>query len=200
LLAYTVDEHAWAEMYLDGPGWVVVEAGTAGRIPPPDPEPDPKELDYYLAGLDEITPELLAEDAGPSAGLDPRYGLAIIPAIWLGLLSIKAWRQLAPWVARHRALHRVAYRAVLDRLAEVVVRREYGETWDEFAGRIGTQVPEFKAITEAHLRAAYSGRDPLDRVAWLTLRRQVLVRIAAAYPTGRRWVGWLNPVSWVGIR
>jgi hypothetical protein len=45
------------------------------------------------------------------------------------------------------------------------------------------------------LRAAYSGRDPLDRVAWLTLRRQVLARIAKAYPASRQWVGWLNAVK-----
>jgi transglutaminase-like putative cysteine protease len=200
LMAYTVDEHAWAEMYLNGPGWVVVEAGTAGRIPPPDPEPDPKELDSYLAAITDLPPDLVADDPVARVGFNPRYLIALLPAVLLGLFGLKGWRQFVPRVAPRRILHRVAYRAVLDRLAEVVVRREYGETWDDFAERVAAAVPEFVPLTEAHLRAAYGGRDPLDRAGWLALRRQALARIERAYPAYRRWRGRLNPFSWLGVR
>jgi transglutaminase-like putative cysteine protease len=201
LMACTTDDHAWAEIYLAGAGWVVVESATKGRIPPPDPTPDPRETDYYQSLVTK-------EPALPNAPKD--HGLAlwrlrlVLPFSLIVVLgaaySIKVYRRLAVRFVPGRLLYRIGYRAVLDCLAEAGVRRGEGDTWDEFAATIAGWAPEFAELTAAHLRGAFAGGQRLDRQRWLVLLALVRRRIAATIPPSRRIPGLLNPLSWINVR
>ncbi len=201
LMAYTTDAHAWAEIYLEGAGWVNVESATKGRIPPPDPSPDPRETDYYQSLL-ATEPALLGEPESHGHAAGPfRLMLPFALLLTLGLVySIKIYRRLAVRFVADHLLYRIGYRAVLDCLAEVGVRRSTGDTWDEFAVTIAGWAPEFAQLTEAHLRGAFAGGRRLDRRQWLVLLAQVRGRIGATVPAFRRILGLLNPLSWIGVR
>jgi hypothetical protein len=202
LMGYNTDGHAWAEMYLDGIGWVVAEGGTKGRIPPPDPVPDPKELDHYLAAIGEVPAEVFADDSKSTSflRLTPARAAALVPLTLLGLFALKWWMLfLAPLLVSTSRLPRVAYRSVLVRLAEVGLRREYGETWDDFAERVAKVAPEFERMTGAHLRAAFGSGSSLEREEWFDLSRKTAAHLAEKFPAGRRWRGKLNPLTWFGI-
>jgi hypothetical protein len=196
LMAYSSDAHAWAELYLAGAGWVIVESATKGRIPPPDPVPDPGEIDHYLSLLGNEP----ASDAEGFWGLSARLTTAFSLILVLGLYSPKVYRRLAVRFVAVPLLYRIGYRAVLDSLAEVGVRRDTGDTWDEFASTVAGWAPEFSELTEAHLRGAFAQDRRLDRHQWLALLARVRGRIAATMPASRRVVGLLNPFSWIGVR
>ncbi len=203
MLAYSTDEHAWAEIYLQGVGWVVVEAGVKGRIPPSDPQPDPRELDHFLQLIGDLPQELFQDDSPPGIpwGVVLFYVIAWtgVPSVICGFYSIKLWRLLFPLIANQRELPRLGYRALLDRMAEVGLRREPGETWDEFAERIRKVVPDFAALTEAHLRHTYGVGNSIASSEWRKLQQQVGRQVEQSVPRYRRWLGWLNPFSWVGV-
>ncbi|MGA2068480.1 MAG: transglutaminase domain-containing protein, partial [Thermoguttaceae bacterium] len=201
MMAYTGDAHAWAEMYLEGAGWVVVESATKGRIPPPDPTPDPHETDYYLSLLGE-TPALPDEPEDDAYAAWPyRLMFPFSLVLTLGLVySPKIYRRLAVRFAADNRLYRVGYRAVLDRLAEVGVQRGAGDTWDEFAATVAGWAPEFAELTEAHLCGAFAGGRRFDRRQWLARLAAVRGRIAATVPASRRIAGLLNPLSWIGVK
>lgn len=197
-LVYTGDAHAWAEMYVEGVGWVVVEAATSGRIPPPDPEPDPKEVDYYLSLLGDVPPEVFASSPGGWRRTAAVGGTASLSLGLILLYAIKFMRLLLPFVMETAALYRIGYRSVLDRLAQVGIRRHYAETWDEFAGRVGDFAPDFVPLTEMHLQKAFSDAD-IDKTQWKELQKQVVRQIRSHVPWTKRWLGWMNPLSWLGV-
>ncbi len=134
-VAYNTDRHAWAEIYLDQIGWIVMEASAKGRVAAADPEPDPRELDRFLSTIGEVPPEVLADDESKSRSISRlvRSGvpLAIVLAL-MALYAVKLWRGVRPRFVAASVLPRVGYRAVLDRLAEIGYRRNFGETWEEF--------------------------------------------------------------------
>ena len=196
--------HAWCEVYLQGAGWVPID-GSPETIDPPTPRPDTV-LQQRLVDREN-------GEAPPPAGktwLDASLeflrrwlpvslmcGGAALP---IALYGVKAWRRLAPRLAPAGQLYRVAFRAVLDRLAEVGVRRRFGETREDFALRLATLGPEFEELTAGHVRQAVAGRTTFDRARWESLRARVEGRIARAFPPLRRLLGALNPVSWFGAR
>jgi hypothetical protein len=116
------------------------------------------------------------------------------------LYLIKIWRRLAPRLASVEQMNRVCYRASLDRLAEVGLVREFGETREEFGGRIAQLAPEFAALTADHVRQSVGGVAELDRERWLALHEQTGRRLRSLFSRLRRWLGLANPVSWVMVR
>jgi len=199
------DAHAWCEIYLRGAGWTPIDGSPEKTIDPPPPHLDPV-LKQHLT-------DKLNEDAPPPTGkklleqvLDflQRWlllGLAAAAATLLAVLySVKIWRRLAPALAPAGQLYRVCFRAVLDRLAEVGVRRRFGETREEFALRLPVLGPEFAELSAGHVRQAVSGRDTFDRARWNSLKTQVEARIAGMSSLIRRLCGVLNPVSWMWAR
>ena len=197
-LVYSSDAHAWAEMYVEGIGWIAVEASTQGRIPPPDAEPDPREVDYYLSLLSDVPPEVFATSSGGWRRTATVGGAAGFSLGLILLYAIKFVRLLLPLVMETAAWYRVGYRSVLDRLAQVGIRRNYAETWDEFADRVGEFSPDFVPLTELHLQKSYSNAD-VDRSQWKELHRRIVRQIRAHVPWTKRWLGWLNPLSWLGV-
>ena len=168
LLLYASDAHAWAEVYVARFGWVVAESATQGCVPTADPEPDPREHDRYLALLGEVPPEMFAGDATALdrlRGAAPRWLLAAAVLSALALYLVKFWRQLRPEFADPGALHRVSYCAVLDRLAEVGVRRRFGDTWDDFAERVRALSPPYVTARGTSPPLAIPARSPPPRRA-----------------------------------
>ena len=112
--------------------------------------------------------------------------------------SIKLWRRAAPWIAGPRSRPRVLYRAALDRLAEVGVRREWGESREAFAARVRRTLPSLGALTGLDVAAAFGGR--ADDAKMRELERAVYRERAASVPFWRRGIGALNPFSWMWTR
>ncbi len=203
LLLQDTDAHAWCEIYLQGVGWVVTDATPERREEEPIPPPDVV-LQAHYGEMNHPVPELEHPEHRPDPKHAPHPGrpwYAAFPLLAVACLyGVKAWRRLAPRVAPQRQLYRVCYRAVLDRLAEVGVTRQFGETREEFAAGLARWAPEFAEMTAAHLRRAVADREDADRSRWLALQTRVTARINAAFPAYCRLLGILRPAPWLRVR
>jgi transglutaminase-like putative cysteine protease len=204
LLLQHTDAHQWCEVYFEGVGWVVVDASPGRSITKPDPEPDPatqsrfaeKNREPEAKVVDQMQDE---ESAAKRRAWAPTVeAMAVLPPLLLVLaaVAIKAWRRLAPRWVSGRSLDRVGYRAILDRLTEVGLSRQFGETRGEFAIRVAKIVPGFVTATEAFDRRALTGEGGLDRSAWIELDMNISALIATAFPVRRRLLGLANPLAW----
>ncbi|HHN75650.1 MAG TPA: transglutaminase family protein [Acidobacteria bacterium] len=192
--------HAWAEIYLDGVGWVPID-------------PSPENLDPPLPPPDLDLQRLLGELARPPAGVDGRpstahiwpdwrqwlhWAFLLAATLWLAGYPIKLWRRLAPllWTTDRRG--RLALRASLDRLAEAGYLRRESESWERFARRAAAVAPALPSLIQRHLAASF-GRHRLGRGEGRVLARNV-ARDLAARGGWRRRLGWLRPWLWTRSR
>lgn len=200
------NSHAWPELYLEGVGWVVVDVMPERSLDPPPP-PSDEQLQQLLAemlrGLRPLPPDG-TEPGRPISEIVASIrnlltiglvGLAVL-AIALGY-AIKLWRRIVPRFVGPPTLPRVAYRAALDVLSECGVVREWGESREAFAWRVGDRAPSFLGLTMHHTAAVWGGRwaeRPADEI------RAALVRLskdmARSVPWWRRALGVLHPWSW----
>ncbi|MEY4509537.1 MAG: hypothetical protein RLZZ450_1659 [Pseudomonadota bacterium] len=203
--------HAWPEVYLDGVGWVIVDVQPQ-RTLDPAPEPPDADLQRLLGQLARgIRP--LPPDGGPPGTFwkdwlanaarwaGTQLGRGLVCALVLLYLA-KLWRRLAPSFAPVKSLARVAYRAELDRLAEVGVTRRRGESREAFAERVHGELPSFEQLTAAHvgarfgsLRAQTNGRPELTH-----LSTRVRSERARAFALWRRALGVFVPWSFFKAR
>ena len=199
LLLLESDAHRWCEIYLDGAGWFIIDPSLKS-IDPPRPAPDPVltklvTRNHHREEL-KIVERLRAEESGSTG-----KWLAVFILTWLAILyGIKVWRLLAPRIVPEAWLHRVCYRAALDRLAEVGLFRRFGETRAEFAQRIASLTPDFTTLSAAHERRSFGAGGDTGRQRWLEMQVRVTGCIDRAFPRPRRLVGALNPVSWLSVR
>ena len=203
--------HAWPEVYLDGVGWVVVDVQPERTL---DPAPDPPDADLQrLLGQLARGIRPLPPDGGPPGTFwkdwlrdaarwaGTALGRALVCAL-VALYLVKLWRRIAPAVARDGSLPRVAYRAELDRLAEVGITRQRGESREAFAERVQRELPSFAALTALHvgarfgsLRARTKSRPELSLLA-----RHVRGERARAFRLWRRALGAIVPWSFLKAR
>jgi transglutaminase-like putative cysteine protease len=197
--------HAWPEVYVDGAGWVIMDVSpqTVVSAGPAPPDPD---LQRLLADLVRGERPLPIEGTPPPKVDELAETILLVVAQVLGgallcafafLFGMKSWRRLAPLIVSpaHRA--RVSYRAALDRLSDVAIRREYGETQEAFARRMATVSPSIASLTRSHLAVRYGKGvigDPRETLA------VVAREIRDAYPWWRRALGALHPWSWLRTR
>jgi transglutaminase-like putative cysteine protease len=202
------DAHAWPELYLEGVGWVVLDIA-AEHV-----------LDEASAPMDDDLQRMLGEMAREPDPMDeeqledkPREKGALLKGLLtalgvlaalalLGLYGTKTWRRLAPWFVRGDAGARLAYRAVLDSLADQGELRNFGETREAFAARLRAKAPTLARLTELHVEARLGekGLAPEKRAEFASLLARARAEVRAAAPLWRRVLGHLHPYNFVRVK
>ncbi|MET0388504.1 MAG: transglutaminase domain-containing protein [Polyangiales bacterium] len=208
ILVTGANSHAWPEFYVDGVGWVIGDVSPAQSLdaPPPPPDPDLQRL------LGEMARGLKPLPQSEERPLDPLIETAQLLRVWVVrgtlfallatlvlLYSVKLWRRAAPQFAG-TSIARVAYRAELDRLADVSLSRQFGETRERFAERIAQVSPSFVLLTQRHLAAKFSRERATDPHEVRSLSRKVATELRGGVSWWRRWLGALTPWSWLWSR
>ena len=213
ILVRSGDAHAWPELYLDGVGWIVLDISAERNLDEAG-QPLDEDLQRMLGEMARDQPADPAEEVeddpedGSGLSIDPWVAMAVLVGLILVVLyGIKLWRRVAPIVSGPRAQPRVRYRAFLDRLAEVGLSRELGETREQFAARVRATVPAFGEATSLHVAARL--RDPAteaakrpewSRTIWRDLARDFRKQLGAGTKWWRRILGLLHPVSFLDSR
>ncbi|MDD9946923.1 MAG: transglutaminase domain-containing protein [Myxococcales bacterium] len=207
LLLTGANAHAWPEIYIDGVGWVVADVSPEQALDPPPPPPDPDlqrllgEMARGLRPLPATADNVLqpvvhvARELYAALRAGVVYG---VPIVLLMFYLVKLWRRLAPRFGRERALPRLAYRAQLDRLSELSLRRSYGESREAFAARVAGRFPGFSKLTAVHVAAAFRPEgQAVARNELRLLERAARSELSRAAPSWRRALGWLTPWSFL---
>lgn len=221
LVLTSSDAHAWPEIHLTDVGWVAFDVAVENVVSsmPPPPDPDLQRLLGELARGEEPIPvdgergqSLWASLRAAFGTLAQGAGVAAV-LLLLSLVAVKLGRRLAPRFASPASLPRVAYRAVLDALADVAVLRRFGESREAFARRVRTTVPSLDELTRLHLAARYGGPAALpgdgpaaaaggngapDEIRRLV--QEVAGELRRAVPWWRRLAGALVPWTWLRVR
>ena len=206
------DAHAWPELYIEGLGWIVLDIAAERNLDKPRPQAD-DDLQRLLGEMAREQPPDPKESpkqkkpAGKGRNWGKDLGIAglwFIGALLAAAYLYKMWRRLAPVFASGRAMPRVGYRAMLDVLAEAGHQREFGETREAFAARIGDLCPTFSKLTDMHSAARLrnptldpTGRPELDKSRWKEALRATRRELRKGGRGFRRFLGILNPVSFL---
>lgn len=203
LLIKSGDAHAWAEIYLDGIGWIPIEVTPEKTDVEPSPfqEKDLQQLLGEMARKEGRTER--AAYNGPKLGELLEKVWAAVPYVVLALIliayAIKLWRLLVPAVASEKNRARLAYRAALDRCSAAGHVRRRGEPPERFAQRIADVAPSLDPLTGVHVGTALGSRAPLaagkGRSA-PSLSSDVGREVRQSTPWWRWLLGGLNPIAW----
>jgi transglutaminase-like putative cysteine protease len=203
--------HAWPEVYLDGVGWVVFDVQPEQTLDPP-PEAADADLQRLLGqlarGMKPMTPEGLPPASEWSRWIKAfaRKALAGMVYLALGVMLVlylvKLWRAAAPALSSSSSLARVAYRAEIDRLAEVGITRRRGESREAFAARVRAELPSLAPLTLLHVGARFGSERAKSATKHdiQTLRRGLRAERNSRYGLFTRWLGALLPWSWLKAR
>lgn len=216
LLLMSNNSHAWCEIYLQGLGWYPIdispEKSNAVAMDPPDAD-----LQKMLGEM--ARDETSDEEGVPTQPKDAQKDMrALVRVIGYFLLLCLIGAVIACYVHKiyiHVIAHfgtdkvRAAriYKASLTCLAEIGVRRRYGETREEFAERLHDKVPVLQELTQYYVRSdfGYTERfstylplpDDKDLAADYSALKKSLGNLA---PWWRRLIGIINPFSWLFVK
>ncbi|MEM9597815.1 MAG: transglutaminase domain-containing protein [Acidobacteriota bacterium] len=195
--------HAWPEVYLEDVGWVVVDPSPATSLDEPMAAADQRLQQMLGEMMRQQQDEQGFEDQLRQAvdwGAILRRVLALLAVVLAAAYSVKVYRFVIPWLARPSSVPRVGYRAALDRLADVGLRRSFGESRESFARRLESSTPSFDRLTRAHLGWALgSGQRPAAGPLRALVSR-IPAELRTHVPLWRRILGVLDPFSWVRVR
>ncbi|MCB9527010.1 MAG: transglutaminase domain-containing protein [Myxococcales bacterium] len=189
--------HAWPEIHVAGVGWIPFDV-----YPEQSDEPPPRFVDQ---SLESLLGELARDDPTGGRAPDPEtrfaipwatMGHALLGALSVMLLlgyAVKFGRLLVPVM---RPSPRFAFAATLDRLSDVGIARQRGETRERYAERVAGLTPSLAALTTVHLRQSLGRPGPGDADAIDDLARRVRREVGRALPGWKRALGWLNPWGW----
>ena len=203
LLIQAIHGHAWPEIYLRGVGWVIVDPAPQQTLV--DMSTDPQnELQQMLGDMlrDEAAfAEFLEsrQSAFPNLVLALRMIGALLLALIISGYLIKIYRLWVPGHGNPQLQYRHSYRAALDWLASVGLRRRTGESREAFARRVADLSPAFAPLTQAHLAAALgSGHQSAATAAnWQQMANTVGAEVRDKIPAWKLLLGYLNPFSWL---
>jgi protein-glutamine gamma-glutamyltransferase len=203
--------HAWPEIYLDGIGWVVVDVHPERTLDPAMEPPD-ADLQRLLGLLARGTKPLPPDASEPPPywkdwlrALFARAFGALgftLAAVVVALYLVKLARRLAPRFAHGDARARSAYRAELDRLAELGMVRRPGESHEAFAERAASALPSFTPLTRLFVGVRFGSPSARARAeAELpALSRALDGERGRAFALWRRLLGVLEPWSFLKVR
>lgn len=202
LMVRGADAHAWPEIYLEDVGWVVIDPAPEQTLDEPSGPPDQR-LQSMLGEMmrQELSSEMDFGDSDPFNWnrLKLLALLALFALLGVGY-AVKFYRALAPYFSRPLQRYRLAYRATLDRLAEVGMKRKFGESRESFAERTQGHAPSFVELTRHHLSWALGSAERLPAAQFSRLMVGVENEIRGSTPVWRRVLGFLNPFSWLLAR
>ena len=206
LLIQAVHGHAWPEIYFRDVGWVIVDPAPLRTLV--DMTTDPQNnLQQLLA--DMLRNEASFEDfvtSQQTALIDLQAVLRVLyllaAATLISAYLVKFYRLWIPPRGGMEKQHRLTYRAVLDRLAAVGLRRHYGESREQFAQRVSGTAPSIHPLTRSHLACALGGQRAMisDQRHWSALSQAVGTEIRNNVPRWKQLAGLLNPFSWLLTR
>ena len=200
------DAHAWPEIYIAGVGWTVLDISPKHTVSPPPPPPDPEQQKALGQMVRPLNPPKNQEPpkSGPETdirGIVLTWMLRVLLAALLVLYLGKLWRRISVRLCRPASVSRVAFRAALDRLAEVSFLRRTAQTREQFCLDLAQKVPSLRPLTEIHIEDAFGEKPRVrPRTQYLQLLRSVSKEIWSAKPGWRVALGYLDPVSWIRVR
>ncbi|MFZ5443127.1 MAG: DUF4129 domain-containing transglutaminase family protein [Myxococcota bacterium] len=191
VLVFANEAHAWPELYVDGVGWVTFDI-----VPERSDEPPAVHVDQDLeAALGELARKPPPDTLEDKPLVIPWELIGIVTAALAGLAVLLAY---AVKVGRRviASTPRLAYRSVLDALADLGLTRHPGESRERHAARLAARLPSFPALTQAHLRLALGHDDEATRRRVLELSRAAKSELRQSTPLWLRAGAAFNPVGW----
>lgn len=206
LLIQAINGHAWPEIFLDGVGWVIVDPAPSRTLV--DMSVDPQNSLQQLLGdmlRDEASFDEFIESQVESSfpiGTIARVFVALLLVMLLAAYVVKIYRLHVPRFAQPDTRYRLSYRATLDSLSALGMRRRYGESREAFARRLSAMTPTFSAMTRSHLETALSEGKPaaLEEargIDWIALNQRIRQEIRRHVPWWKHLLAFINPFAWM---
>jgi protein-glutamine gamma-glutamyltransferase len=209
VLLTSSDAHAWPELWVDGLGWVILDVSPEQVLDNPVPPTD-EELTEQLGEMARQEPTNPQREGSAEAPERPSlWSILWLQLFWtfvlglIGLYVVKLWRRLAPWALSPAAQPHVAYRRVLDELAEAGILRPKGMSREAWAQSLRTQFPSLVRLTAMHNEARFGAAPVFDansRRRWLDGLKAFETEIEQAVPLRKRLIYVLNPISFLFTR
>ena len=207
LLIQAIHGHAWPEVYFKDYGWVIIDPAPQQTLV--DMSTDPQNSLQQLLG-DMLRNEASFNDfVGSQRGAGIPWqvlfnGLYVLVGLALAWgYSVKVYRLRIPAHSNRGNLHKVGYRAILDRLSALGYRRKRGESRESFAARIASLAPSFDQVTQQHLACALgdqSSQQSRQDFNWNTASKEIVMQLDSKIPRWKKLLGILNPYSWLTTR